>query len=113
MEGRGKTIPVAVSSGRTGRQPVGTPSRPARILLLETDLDEELSSQRTQIPFIRSFVDHFPTVELIAKQVHTRADLVKFLDVARTDPQVKMLHIIAHGSVGESASSIVLTGGEL
>jgi hypothetical protein len=107
LRGDAKSTAVSTAPRRASKR-----AGPTRILLLETDLDHELTSQRTQIPFIRSFVDQFPDIELIAKQVHTRADLVKFLDMARLDPQVKMLHIIAHGSVGETASSIVLTGGE-
>ena len=67
MPVRGDKTPVTVAASR--RKQAVAPPRPTRILLLETDLDESPSSQRSQIPFIRSFVDQFPTVELIAKQV--------------------------------------------
>jgi hypothetical protein len=83
-----------------------------RVLLLETDLDHDLSSERSQIPFLREFMRHFPDVELIAKEVHARDALEKFLDVARTDPKIKMLHIVAHGTAGDGATSLVLTGHE-
>ena len=92
--------------------PVSLPQPTTRVLLLETDLDHDLASQRSQIPFLREFMRHFPGVELIAKEVHTREGLVKFLNIARGDPLIKMLHVVAHGSAAEDATSIVLTGEE-
>jgi len=80
-----------------------------RVLLLETDLDHDLSSERSQIPFLREFMRHSPDVELIAKEVHTCDALEKFLDVARTDPEDQDA---LHGTACDGATSLVLTGHE-
>lgn len=87
-------------------------TRTSRVLLLETDLDEDLASARSQIPYLREFMRLFPDIELIAKQVHTRDALQKFLDVARSDPSIKMLHIVAHGRGGDELACLALTGAE-
>jgi hypothetical protein len=92
----------------------GIPVRPSsRVLLLETDLDSDLASARSQIPYLREFMRLFPDVDLIAKQVHTREALVKFLDIARGDPAIKMLHLVAHGSTEDDFACLMLTGEEM
>jgi hypothetical protein len=87
------------------------PSSQIRVMFLETQLDRAFTSRRSEIPFMREFLQNFEGVELIAKEVHSRADLEKFLDEARRHP-VRVLHIVAHGSRVGGSACIVLTGDE-
>jgi hypothetical protein len=42
-------------------------------MLLETNLDADLDSVRSEIRFIRELLSNFEGIELIAKEVHSRA----------------------------------------
>jgi hypothetical protein len=82
-------------------------------MFLETQLDLALSSPRSQIRFMREFLGNFGRLNLIAKEVHSRADLEKFLDHCRADQDVQALHIVSHGMESRHESCIVLTEDEL
>jgi hypothetical protein len=53
-------------------------------MLLETNLDPALDSVRSEIRFMRELLGNFDGVELVAGEVRSRADLEKFLWIART-----------------------------
>lgn len=89
-----------------------SPSRPVQVLILETDLDRSLNSSRSQIPFMRGLFCTFPGVELVTKQVHSRADLVKFLDEARSQRVIEVIHLIAHGLQSATQATVILTKDE-
>jgi len=80
-----------------------------KILFLETDLDEKLSSPRTQIGFMKSFFGTYDHIEFIPKEVHSRSDLSKFLDYAREDKRIRAIHIVGHGEISKNKCSLVLT----
>lgn len=82
------------------------------MMLLETQLDGRLASQRRQIRFMREFFQNFNRIELIAKEVHSRSDLQKFLNEAKGDRSIQAVHIVAHGRVSRKKSALVLTKGE-
>ena len=82
-------------------------------MFLETQLDARLSSPRTQIRFMRELLNTFSWVELIAKEVHSREDLEKFLDAARRDPAVQAIHLVAHGDREANECALVLTSDEV
>lgn len=82
-----------------------------QILFLETNLDEKLSSGRTQIDFMKSFFKNFKHVDFVAQQVHSKSDLLKFLDYARTE-KVDAVHIVGHGDISKNKCSLVLTMNE-
>jgi hypothetical protein len=82
-------------------------------MFLETQMDAALDSDRSQIRFMREFLRNFGGVDLIAKEVHSRADLVKFLGHARQDPNVRAVHIVSHGEANKHESGIVLTEDEV
>src|ERR1043166_7674180 len=86
--------------------------RKTRILLLETDLDRKLSSSRSQIPFMQAFLQNLPRLELISKQIHSRADLRKFLAEARRQPSIRVVHLVAHGLQDGKRASVILTKNE-
>jgi CHAT domain len=86
--------------------------RKKQVLVLETHLDQKLTSRRSQLSFLQAFFQNFPDLDLIAKEVHSRADLKKFLDEARRNKRVKIVHLISHGETTRSRSSIVLTRNE-
>jgi hypothetical protein len=88
------------------------PAKTPKVLLLETQLDEAFDSHRSQAAFMREFFRNLPELEFVSKEVHSRADLEKFLDYAREDGSVKALHLIAHGTDLAQHSSIVLTRAE-
>ena len=90
-----------------------TGHRPITIMLLETQLDLALTSPRSQIRFMREFLANFGRVNLIAKEVHSRTDLEKFLDHCRTDQDIEALHIVTHGLETRHESCVVLTEDEL
>ena len=83
-----------------------------KVLLLETQLDHELDSYRSQARYMREFFTNLPNLEFISKEVHSRADLAKFLEMARDDGTVRVVHLIAHGFPAEDHSRIVLTHDE-
>jgi hypothetical protein len=89
-----------------------TKKRKDRVLLLETQLDHRLASRGSEIQFMREFFQNLPSLELIAKEVHSRSDLKKFLDLARKDRSIRAVHIVAHGRKHRSKTSIVLTNVE-
>jgi hypothetical protein len=82
-----------------------------RVLLLETQLDADLDSRRSEIGFMREFLSNFDGIELIAKQIHSRADLEKFLDIARRR-RFGTIHIVSHGFAQEREWDIILTRDE-
>ena len=43
----------------------------AKVLFLETQLDEDIASTRSEIRFMREFLANFPWLELIAKEAHS------------------------------------------
>jgi|1186.fasta_scaffold01391_2 hypothetical protein len=85
--------------------------RPTRVMLLETNLDDELDSVRSEIRFLRELLGNFDGIELIAKEVHSRADLEKFLDIARTR-RFGTIHIVSHGLAQAREWDIILTRDE-
>ncbi|MEW6778151.1 MAG: hypothetical protein AB1405_17775, partial [Bdellovibrionota bacterium] len=87
-------------------------ARRERVLLLETQLDQELASERSQVPYMRELFRNFAGVELLAREAHSRADLKKFLEVARRDRQIRAVHLVAHGLKKRKKTSIVLTRDE-
>jgi hypothetical protein len=87
-------------------------NRKTRILLLETDLDRKLSSTRSQIPFMQAFIRNLPRLDLVSKQIHSRADLRKFLAEARR-PSIRVVHLVAHGVQNGRRASVILTKNEM
>lgn len=84
-----------------------------RILLLETQLPARLtSSSRRQIPFMEELLRPFQGVDLISERVHSRSDLKKFLDVARRNTNIRVIHIVSHREYSPKRPVIVLTGDE-
>lgn len=83
-----------------------------RILFLETLLDEALDSTRSEIRFLREFFENFSGIEFDAREVHSRADLEKFLGIARAEPSIRAVHIVSHGERAKAGSSIMLTRDE-
>lgn len=80
-----------------------------KILFLETQLDSQLSSQRTQIGFMKSFLENYDLIEFIPKEVHSKSDLIKFLDYARKDKNIIAIHFSGHGEISKNKCSLVLT----
>ena len=84
-----------------------------RVLLLETQLPARLaSSSRRQIPFMEELLRPFQGLELIPERIHSRSDLKKFLDLARRDPRIRVVHIVSHGKYSTKRPVIILTGDE-
>jgi len=83
-----------------------------KIIFMETQMDQELTSSRSQMIFMREFFRNLVDVEIISKEVHSRMDMEKFLDIAREDSSIKAVHIVAHGERTLEESAIVLTGNE-
>jgi hypothetical protein len=108
---RSALAPVPVKPWRKPK-PKARPPRTMKVMLLETHLDTDLGSDRTQSVFLREFFDNFGDLEFVAKQIHSRADLEKFLDVARGRNRIDVVHIVAHGKAGRRGTTIGLTGGE-
>jgi len=87
--------------------------RKLRVLLLETQLPARLAaSTRRQIPFMQELLRPFKGLELISERVHSRTDLRKFLDLARRDTRIRVVHIVSHGEYSPKRPVIVLTGDE-
>ena len=86
---------------------------PLKIMLLETQLDLAYTSPRSQIRFMREFLSNFGRLNLIAKEVHSRSDLEKFLGHCRQNQEIRALHIVSHGMETKQESCIVLTEDEL
>src|SRR5256886_6816375 len=88
-------------------------NRKTRILLLETQLPARLSSSsRRQIVFMQELLRPSSNLELIGDRVHSRSDLKKFLDLARRDPRIRVVHIVSHGEYRPKRPTIILTGDE-
>lgn len=83
--------------------------RRSKVMLLETHLDRRLDSERSQIPFMRAYFRTLPSIDLLAKEVHSRADLLKVLTEARHQPSIKVVHLIAHGRHHAGRASLILT----
>ena len=86
--------------------------RKMQVMLLETHLDTDLRSDRSESRFLREFFENFGDLEFIASSIHSRADLEKFLDHARRRRRIDVIHIVAHGRVGRRGTTIGLTDGE-
>ena len=80
-------------------------------MLLETNLDTELDSVRSEIRFMRELLGNFEGIDLLAREVHSRADLAKFLAFARTR-RFGTIHIVSHGLAQAREWDIVLTHDE-
>lgn len=86
------------------------PARPPiGVMFLETQLDLALASPRSQIRFMREYLTNFGRVSLIAKEVHSRSDLEKFLEHCRADREIQALHIVSHGMETRHETCLVLT----
>lgn len=83
-----------------------------KVMFLETRLDQDLSSSRSQLLFMKEFFRPFESTEIVPCEVHSRSDLRKFCDVARMDESIKALHIVAHGERTREESAIILTADE-
>lgn len=83
-----------------------------KILFLETQLDSKLSSQRNSIAFMTSFFKIYNFIEFIPKEVHSKSDLIKFLDYARKDKNYIAIHISAHGKSSRNNCSLIFTNNE-
>jgi hypothetical protein len=85
-----------------------------RILYLETQLDKNIDSKRTQVSFMKELIANLTPedFEVITKEVHSREDLNKFLSYARRDPKILYIHFGGHGLAKRGLCSIVLTKNE-
>jgi len=81
-------------------------------MLLETHLDADLGSDRSESRFLREFFENFGELDFIASSIHSRADLEKFLTHARGRRRFDVIHIVAHGRSGRRGTTIGLTDGE-
>ena len=86
--------------------------RKERVMFLETQMHEKLSEPNVQIDFMKAFLKNYTKVELIAHEVHSRSSLKKFMDIARKDSRVKIIHFSAHGNICGSKCNMILTGDE-
>jgi hypothetical protein len=89
-----------------------TKPRQCKILFLETNLDERLSSDRSQIRLMKELFSHYENAELITKEIHSKSDLIKFIDFARKDKTVKIIHISSHGNSYKNKCNLTLTNHE-
>jgi hypothetical protein len=103
--------PVVVRPPKGGMTPVRKP-RKMRVMLLETHLDADLRSDRSESRFLKEFFENFGELDFIANSIHSRADLSKFLDHARERRRFDVIQIVAHGRAGKRGTSIGLTDGE-
>ena len=85
-----------------------------KVLYLETQLDKRIDSKRSQIGFMKQLIPILAdeSVEIITKEVHSKADLEKFLRYARRDPDIQYIHFGGHGRARRGTCSIYLTGNE-
>lgn len=85
-----------------------------KILYLETQLDKNIDSKRTQVKFMEELISNLTPedFEIITKEVHSREDLKKFLSYARRDPKIFCIHFGGHGFAKRGLCSIVLTKNE-
>lgn len=81
-------------------------------MLLETHLDDDLGSERSESRFLREFFENFGDLEFVSASIHSKADLKKFLAHARERRRIDVVHIVAHGRSGRLGTSIGLTDGE-
>jgi hypothetical protein len=86
--------------------------RKMRVMLLETHLDADLGSDRSESRFLKEFFENFGDMDFIANSIHSRSDLTKFLQHARARRRFDVIHIVAHGRAGRRGTSIGLTDGE-
>src|ERR1043165_5320781 len=95
-------------------QPPAVTKRPRKmqVMLLETHLDTDLRSDRSESRFLRELFENFGDLDFISSSIHSQADLTKFLDHARGHRRVDVVHIVAHGRAGRHGTTIGLTDGE-
>ena len=86
--------------------------RKMQVMLLETHLDSDLRSDRSESRFLREFFENFGDLDFIASSIHSQADLSKFLAHARGRRRIDVVHIVAHGRAGRRGTTIGLTDGE-
>lgn len=87
------------------------PRKASKVLLLETSMDERMTSQRSQIRFMREFFTNFPPTDFVPREVHSKADLNKFLNYARKN-KFEAVHVVAHGKITTKSANLILTHGE-
>ena len=97
--------------GPRGHHGNGCAKMKKTVLLLETALDKNPVSSRTQIDFMREFFRNYD-VNLAARQIHSRDDLEFFLNWAKTRPYVKIVHFVGHGSGSPGEARLRLTNGK-
>ncbi len=106
-----KQQPVVVRPAKPGPSAPRLP-RKMRVMLLETHLDSDLRSDRSESRFLHEFFENFGSLDFVAQSIHSRADLSKFLAHARGRRRFDVVHIVAHGRAGRRGTSIGLTDGE-
>ena len=86
-----------------------------KVLLLETQLDENISSLRSQKEFMRSLATTYGdryVKEFNAKEVHSLTDFSYFLDKVRQDKANYLIHFVGHGECSSKRTVLKLTNGE-
>jgi hypothetical protein len=70
------------------------PRKHRKVLLLEAQLDSDIGSLRSQREFMRLLGTRYKSenVAVTAKEVHSRADMKYFLDLASKDSEFKLIH---------------------
>lgn len=88
-----------------------SPNKKIRILVLETQLDDDIESARSQKEFMHLLgqVYAYKEVEVVTKEVHSAADVKHFLNLARENRSLQVIHFVAHGT---AEGLIRLTNGD-
>ena len=70
------------------------PRKHRKVLLLEAQLDSDIGSLRSQREFMRFLGARYKSENVVvtAKEVHSRADMKYFLDLASKDSEFKLIH---------------------
>ncbi|MBI4310446.1 MAG: hypothetical protein HY681_01585 [Chloroflexi bacterium] len=84
-----------------------------RVLVLETQLDADPTSLRSQKEFMRILGTAYAHrgLEVSTKEVHSRADFLFFLELARRNAYY-MVHFVGHGNKTSKDTSIRFSNGE-
>lgn len=85
-----------------------------KVLLLEAQLDKDISSLRSQKEFMRLLGTAYESekVTVVAKEVHSLLDLRYFLDLARGDRGFVLIHFVGHGEFTPGRTIVELTNGD-
>lgn len=79
-----------------------------KVLFLETQLDDDIRSRRTQTEFLHHFfISLKHRVDFVPRQVHSRADLEIFLKEARRH-RFDVVHFSGHGKANGHAAKLFL-----